>query len=192
MPGAGYRPVGGPIQAQVPPGAKWFGAQNRARVLYCTLSSPHFNPCFRTRIHRQGSNSYGELVAFWSLAGLERAPRSLLLEAWAANDSLVPAFLRHDDGRAPGCELLVGVPRAQLMLHVEAPLCSPSRAPRSRAWQLGAAWTSLRAEQWFQPLSVAAAPFPPQPGTRRMAVGMGYPAQRRRAAPWPCYVDQLP
>ena len=75
--GAGYRPLGGPIQAQVPPGAKWFGAQNRARVLYCTLSSPHFNPCFRTRIHRQGSNSYGELVAFWSVAGLERAPRSL-------------------------------------------------------------------------------------------------------------------
>ena len=102
------------------------------------------------------------------------------------------AFLRHDDGRAPGCELLVGVPRAQLMLHVEAPLCSPSRAPRSRAWQLEAAWTRLRAEQWFQPLSVAAATFPPQPGTRRMTVGMGYPARRRRAAPWPCSVDLPP
>ena len=67
--GAGYRPVGGPIQAQVPPGAKWFGAENRARVLFYTLSSPHFNPCFRTRIRRQGSNPYGELVAFSSPRG---------------------------------------------------------------------------------------------------------------------------
>ena len=100
MPGAGYRPVGGPIQAQVPPGAKWFGAQNRARVLYCTLSSPHFNPCFRTRIHRQGSNSYGELVAFWSLAGLERAPR-------------LACKLRHEGPTIRGaelfCDMMMGV-----------------------------------------------------------------------------------
>ena len=98
--GAGYRPLGGPIQAQVPPGAKWFGAQNRARVLYCTLSSPHFNPCFRTRIHRQGSNSYGELVAFWSLAGLERAPR-------------LACKLRHEGPTMRGaelfCDMMMGV-----------------------------------------------------------------------------------